>query len=135
MHDAPASTLPPVIRWRPRWLLALALFFVLMLSVGSVPGSAHALSVRYGDLLLHVSAYGVMTALCMQALQAPPVLRLLLTIGVMALLGLVDESLQSLLPYRNASALDWCFDIAAAVIVATPMAWHARLHADHNEAA
>ncbi len=135
MHGAPASRMAPVVCWRPHWLLMLALFFMLMLIAGSVPGHAQALSARFGDVLLHASAYGFMTVLCMHALHAAPVLRLLLTIGVIALLGLIDESLQSLLPYRNASALDWCSDIAAAAIVATPMAWHARLHADNSEAA
>ena len=43
--------------------------------------------------------------------------RHLWVVGIIALLGLFDESLQSLLPYRNASALDWCFDVAAAAIV------------------
>lgn len=106
------------LRWRAAWLLALAGFFLAMLALGSIPGEAQALSDRYGDKLLHTLAYGFMTVLCHRGLLAPPVLRMMMTIAIMALLGLVDESLQSLLPYRNASALDWCFDIAAAATVA-----------------
>ncbi len=111
--------------WRPAWLCALAIFFVAMIALGSVPGQAQALSDRYGDKLLHTLAYGFMTLLCHRALLAPPRLRLLVTIAAIALLGLLDESLQSLLPYRNASASDWCFDIGAATIVAALLALHA----------
>ncbi len=107
-----------LIEWRSGWLIALVAFFVMMMALGSIPGEAQALSDRYGDKLLHAMAYGFMTLLCLRALQASPVLRLLLAVGIIALLGLFDESLQSLLPYRNASALDWCFDVAAAGIVA-----------------
>ena len=39
------------------------------------------------------------------------------TIAAIGLLGMIDESLQSLLPYRNASLADWCFDIGAAASV------------------
>ncbi len=126
MHIEPSVgsvTLP--LRWRPGWLFGLAGFFVMMVVLGSVPGEAQALSDRFGDKLLHSLAYGFMTLICLRAIQASPVLRLLLAIGIVALLGLFDESLQSLLPYRNPSALDWCFDVAAAAIVAVPTTLHA----------
>ena len=123
IHAPVNANLP--LRWRSGWLLALAGFFVLMLALGSAPGEAQALSDRYGDKLLHAFAYGFMALLCHRALQAPILLRSLVVVGVIALLGLLDESLQSLLPYRNASALDWCFDIGAAAIVAALLACHA----------
>lgn len=129
--DSTATVTPP-LRWRRGWLLALAGFFVLMVALGSIPGEAQALSDRYGDKLLHALAYGFMTLLCLRALQAPPVLRLLLAIGIIALLGLFDESLQSLLPYRNASVLDWCFDVGAAAIVAVPFSLHAHFFQAHR---
>ncbi len=113
------------LRWHIGWLLALAGFFLLMVLLGSVPGQAQALSDRYGDKLLHTLAYGFMAILCHRSLHAPRTLHALLTVGVIALLGLLDESLQSLLPYRNASILDWCFDIGAAAIVAALLACQA----------
>lgn len=102
---------------RGRWLAVLAGFFLLMVSLGSIPGQANALSDRFGDKLLHTLAYGVMTVLCFRALVARPVWRALGTIAAIGLLGMIDESLQSLLPYRNASLADWCFDIGAAASV------------------
>ncbi len=103
---------------RMRRLALLAGFFVLMVSLGAVPGEANALSDRFGDKLLHALAYGLMAALCFRALVAKPLPRAFMTVAAIALLGLVDESIQSLLPYRNASLADWCFDIASAAIVA-----------------
>lgn len=102
---------------RPWWLALLAVFFLLMVGIGSIPGEADALSARYGDKLLHTLAYGFMTALCFNALLAPPVVRAVATVAVIALLGVADEAIQSHLPYRNASLTDWCFDIGAAALV------------------
>jgi VanZ family protein len=102
---------------RPFWLSLLAGFFLLMVSGGTIPGQAELLSARFGDKLLHVLAYALMTLLCFAAVSAPPLHRAAVTLGVIALLGLADEAIQSLLPYRNASLADWCFDIATATLV------------------
>jgi VanZ family protein len=108
--------------WRslhPGWLLAAMLFFSLLLILGSVPGQAHALSVRFGDKLLHMLAYALLTFLCYRAITTTKMLRALITLLMIAILGLLDEAGQSFLPYRNASMLDWWFDMAAACIVVT----------------
>ncbi len=102
---------------RPLWLAALALFFIAMVAGGALPGQADLLSARYGDKLLHVLAYAGMTLLAHAAVAAPPLHRAAVTVGAIALLGLADESIQSLLPYRNASAADWCFDVGTAALV------------------
>ena len=102
---------------RPLWTYLLLAFFISMLATGSIPGSANALSDRFGDKLLHVLAYGVMAVLCFQAVRGPRLMQSIVSVLIIALLGLMEELLQSLLPYRNASLLDWCFDIAAASVV------------------
>ena len=112
---------------RIRWLALLAGFFALMVGLGSIPGQANALSDRYGDKLLHMSAYAFMAMLCFHALVARPLLRAVLTVAAISLLGLIDESIQSLLPYRNASLADWCFDIGSAAIVAALLLLQDRL--------
>ncbi len=103
--------------FRPFWLSLLALFFLLMVAGGAAPGQAELLSARFGDKLLHVLAYALLTVLCFAAVSAPPLHRAALTLGGIALLGLADEAIQSLLPYRNASLTDWCFDIGTALLV------------------
>jgi len=102
---------------RPLWICLLLAFFIIMLALGAIPGNADALSDRFGDKPLHLLAYGFMAALCLQSLQGRRLAQSLLSVLIIALLGLIDELVQSLLPYRNASLLDWCFDIAAAITV------------------
>ena len=106
---------------RPLWMCLLLVFFIAMLAVGSVPGNANTLSDRFGDKLLHLLAYGFMAALCFQSLRGQHINRSLISLLIIALFGLIDELVQSLLPYRNASLLDWCFDIAAGITVITFM--------------
>jgi len=102
---------------RPIWMYLLLAFFSTMVVLGSIPGNANALSDRFGDKLLHLLAYGFMAALCFQALRGRHLTQSLISLLIIALFGLIDELVQSLLPYRNASLLDWCFDIAAAMAV------------------
>lgn len=109
------------MRLRPLWMCLLLVFFIAMLAVGSIPGNANTLSDRFGDKLLHLLAYGFMAALCFQSLRGQRINQSLISLLIIALFGLIDELVQSLLPYRNASLLDWCFDIAAGITVITFM--------------
>ena len=109
------------MRIRLRWSVALTLFFITMIILGSIPGQADALSGRFGDKTLHLAAYTVLSVLCYQSWLPSQQQRALLTIGVIALLGLIDESIQATLPYRTASVSDWCFDIFAVLIVVSLM--------------
>jgi VanZ family protein len=102
---------------RPRWMCLLLVFFIIMLVLGAVPGNADALTNRIDDKLLHLIAYSCMAALCFQSLQGRRLIQSLTSLLIIALLGLIDELVQLLLPYRNASLIDWCFDIAAAITV------------------
>ena len=106
---------------RPLWMCLLLVFFIVMLVLGAVPGNADALSDRFGDKPLHLLAYSCMAALCFQSLRGRRLTQSLTSLLIIALLGLIDELVQSLLPYRNASLIDWCFDIAAAIVVITCM--------------
>lgn len=98
------------------WLAALLLLFALMVLLGSVPGQAESLSERFGDKLLHLLAYTALSALCYRSWYAARLQRALLTIGLIALLGLIDEAIQAVLPYRQASLSDWGFDLLAAAL-------------------
>ena len=89
-------------------------FFGAMVALGAIPGSASALSSGIGDKTLHLLAYGFMSFLCFRSIKGSRCGQSVISLLIMALLGLLDESLQSLLPFRNASLLDWCFDMAAA---------------------
>ena len=98
-------------------LLCLFLFFSAMVGIGSLPGQASNLSAHVNDKLLHFSTYAVMTALAFYSINARTAARIVVSIALIGSLGLVDETIQYFLPYRNASITDWCFDVAAAVVV------------------
>lgn len=106
-----------MMTFRPLRLGMLLIFFFAMIAIGAIPGNATALSNSFGDKFLHLLAYGFMTFLCFRALNGRRLMQSLISLSIIGLLGLVDEWTQSFLPYRNASLLDWCFDIAAAGIV------------------
>ena len=120
MHfDLPSVNISNLVsvKFQPLPLCLLLLFFVIMISAGSVPGQANHLSAHVHDKLLHFLAYGLMSILSFQSITGSRIVRILVSLLLIASLGLIDESIQYFLPYRNASLADWCFDIAAAVVV------------------
>ena len=120
MHfDLPIMNNPNLvnIKLQPLPFFLLLLFFVIMISAGSVPGQATHLSAHFGDKLLHLIAYGLMSFLSFHSIVGSRIARIIFSLLLIASLGLIDESIQYFLPYRNASLTDWCFDIAAAVVV------------------
>ncbi len=109
---------------RPAGMTILLVFFAMMIALGSIPGSASTLASGIGDKTLHVLAYAFMTILCFRSVRANRRAQSVASLLIIALFGLIDESLQSLLPYRNASLADWCFDMAAAGTVILLLNFH-----------
>lgn len=106
-----------LIRLRAFPFFLLIVFFSLMMTIGSLPGEANALSAHFGDKPLHLAAYVIMCVLTHRSIASTRGVRAISSLIFVALLGLLDEAIQSFLPYRNASLLDWCFDMGAALIV------------------
>jgi VanZ family protein len=100
-------------------LVCLAVLFLSMVAIGSLPGEAHVLSSRFGDKALHSAAYALISVLANLSLIVSRNTRAVSSVILVGCLGLLDESIQRLLPYRNASLSDWCFDMAAAIVVAS----------------
>lgn len=101
--------------WRPgaaRICLPVAgLFFLVLITVGNLPGLAAEMSDAFGDKRLHLAAYSLLAGLVYASVNRRPALVAMLTV---AILGMVDESIQSLFPYREAELLDLLADISAA---------------------
>ena len=95
-----------------RLCLPLAgLFFVVLVTVGNLPGLAAEMSDAFGDKRLHLAAYAFLTTLIYFSVNRRPALTALVAI---AMLGALDEAIQSLFPYRQAELLDLLADISAA---------------------
>lgn len=91
-----------------------AFFFLSILVVGAIPGEAEMLAAKIPDKALHFFAYSFLSILIYASVSGGLLIKGLLTLAVIALLGGVDEALQSLMPYRSADLRDWQFDMFAA---------------------
>jgi len=110
-----------------RSLLAALGFFLLMSAVGAIPGEANALAEIIPDKLSHFVAYAFISVLVFGGISGNPIRRAWCTMLIVALLGLLDEAIQGLMPYRNADLRDWKVDLLAAACASGTMAWRARL--------
>lgn len=97
-----------------RCQLIACLFFTGMVLLGAIPGEAQALSNAFGDKLLHFCAYALLTYVLFGGLTGTLSGRACQALLMIALLGGIDEVIQSFMPYRNASLIDWMVDIMAA---------------------
>jgi len=98
-----------------RCLLVAMMLFMLMVVLGAIPGKAQELTTAVHDKLLHFLAYGLLSALIYGGLPTSPVTRCIATLIAVASLGAIDEAIQALLPYREASWFDWEVDMMAAL--------------------
>lgn len=96
-------------------LLAALAFFVLMVAIGAVPGKAQEISSLMYDKLLHFIAYAFLSLLLYAGLRGHPAIRALHTLLAAAALGGLDEAIQSLVTYRDASWADWQTDVIASM--------------------
>lgn len=98
-----------------RCLIAATILYSLMIGLGSVPGNAQALSATVSDKLLHFFAYAALSALVYGGMPGGAITRGWCTTLAIGALGALDEAIQSLMPYREASWLDWQVDMLAAL--------------------
>ncbi len=94
------------------------LIFGAILVLGSIPGARAEIAHLGSGVILHSVAYGALAFLLYTGTTGTGgqrALRAMLTAGLM---GGLDEVLQSFLPYRTGSPLDWLIDCGAASVTA-----------------
>lgn len=105
-------------RAQRRRVFAVALgviFYVTLLIMGSQPEVATTLRLEFfNDKVLHTLAYGGLAGLLFLGLAQPPLRRSLWVVGIVAVLGAVDEVIQAALPHRDANVMDWLADLGGA---------------------
>lgn len=123
LQDAPAPHLvTPLPRWR-QWLPPLALLlYGLILTLGNMRGMDEQLLPDASDKLIHGLAYGGLAALLFVGLRAPASQRALQIVALIAVLGAIDEFIQSFMPHRDADILDWTADVLGAAAVCAVLA-------------
>lgn len=98
-----------------RRLLAALVLFALVTSISALRGKAIAAAELIPDKLLRFAASGFLSGLLYCGLRGSRVSRTLPILVLIGLPGALDETLQWLMPYRNANPSDWKFDMLAAM--------------------
>lgn len=108
-------------RWRFWGAITLS---ILNCIIGSIPGARAEAAQLASGLVLHSCGYSGLAFLLFTGCQGEPPQRALKAVSGIAIMGAVDEFVQSFFPYRHGSIDDWLVDMAAAIITATVMwAW------------
>ena len=102
--------------------LAISMAFLFLGGIfylGAQPFAAGLIPVPY-DKAAHLAAFSALTLLLWIGLfRARP----MLLIGIVAIVGFLDEWHQKYLPGRSADPYDWLFDVLAAVLVVGVLVW------------
>jgi VanZ family protein len=101
--------------------------FLLIVVMGSLPGARQDIAQLASGLVLHAGAYASLGALVFFGSRGPAARRAVKTALTIALMGAIDEYVQSFFPYRTAAVSDWLVDVAAGSVVAVVLctAWPA----------
>lgn len=105
---------------RLRYWSAIVLY-LLILILGSIPGARQDIGEVASGLILHSCAYAGLTFLLFTGGQGSVVARAAKAVLTIALMGALDEYIQSFFPYRHGSVSDWVVDCSAALLAAAFM--------------
>lgn len=107
---------------RPRFCSAL-LMFAAILIMGSIPGARAEIAEFGSGLVLHTVAYAILTFLLYTGTGGSSAKRAFRAVLCVAVMGGLDEFVQSFLPYRMGSVSDWLVDCAASLVTAGMLWW------------
>ncbi|NRR33267.1 VanZ family protein [Oxalobacteraceae bacterium] len=100
---------------RLRYWSAIVLF-LLILILGSIPGARGDIGEVASGVILHTCAYAGLSFLLFTGGSGTPGRRALKAFLTIALMGAIDEVVQSFFPYRHAAISDWLVDCNAALL-------------------
>ena len=100
---------------RLRYGTAIVLYLMILV-LGSIPGARQEIGNVASGLILHSLAYAGLTFLIFTGGQGNPTQRAMKAVLSIALMGALDEVVQSLFPYRHGAVADWLVDCNAAVL-------------------
>jgi VanZ family protein len=106
--------LDPRLR-RLRYGCAIAMFVAIVVT-GSIPGARAGVGHYAPGVVLHSLAYATLALLWFTASRGNAAARSLSAVAAVAVMGAIDELVQSFFPYRGADVHDWLVDCSAAVV-------------------
>jgi len=95
--------------------------FILNCIIGSIPGARAEAAEYASGVVLHSCGYSVLAFLLFTGCQGVPAQRALKAVFGIAIMGAIDEYVQTFFPYRHGTVTDWLVDMTAAIIAATLM--------------
>lgn len=93
--------------------------FAAILALGSIPGARQEIGLLATGVVLHSVAYATLSILLFTGLAGSRRRRAVTAFLAVAAMGALDESVQSLLPYRVGSVQDFAVDTIAALVTLT----------------
>lgn len=112
------STLVLDERLRRRRFYCAFLMFAAILVMGSIPGARAEIGQFGSGVVLHSIAYASLTFLLYTGTTGPRGQRAIRAVLTVAVMGALDEMVQSFLPYRSGSPTDWLIDCGASLVAA-----------------
>jgi VanZ family protein len=102
---------------RLRYRTAIVLYLMILV-LGSIPGARQDIGNVASGLILHSLAYAGLTFLIFTGGKGTSSQRAGKAVLTIALMGALDEMVQSLFPYRHGAISDWLVDCNAALLTA-----------------
>ena len=100
-------------------LAAAVLMYLTIITTGNIPNARADIGRYAPGAVLHSTAYAVLACLWFIGSQGSPFARACKAVLAVALMGAIDEYIQSYFPYRGADVHDWMVDCAAAIIASS----------------
>lgn len=98
-----------------RCLAMAAILFGVVLVLNALPQAMTVLAGAAGDKLPRFIAYALLSTLIYAGLSGSPASRAMLTLGLVGVMGAVEEAIQLMLPYHSANLLGWKFDMLVSL--------------------
>jgi VanZ family protein len=95
---------------------AAVLMYLAIVVTGNIPGARADIGQYASGVVLHSTAYAVLTCLCFLGSRGGPATRAVKAVLAIALMGAGDEFIQSFFPYRGADVRDWAVDCSSAIL-------------------
>jgi hypothetical protein len=106
---------PTVRRLCPAAAIAI---YLLIITTGNIPGARADIGQYAPGPVLHSIAYAGLAGLWFVGSRGSAPARAAKAVLAIAVMGALDETVQSFFPWRGASVLDWMVDCTAAIVAA-----------------
>jgi VanZ family protein len=89
--------------------------YLAVIILGSIPGARQDVGELASGLVLHFGTYSCIAFLLAYGAAGNATAKAVKAFFIVALMGALDEVIQSFLPYRTGAVGDWMIDISAAL--------------------